>query len=78
MRLSCCAGVSQLKEKWTEFNQPKRLRRLVSLFISPRGKHVAVATGNQITVLSKEDDYQEPCGSFTGKIFLMSINLYSV
>ncbi|KAI4307064.1 hypothetical protein L6164_030294 [Bauhinia variegata] len=57
-------GVSQLKEKWTGYNQPKRLRKLISLFVSPRGKHVAVATGNQITILSQEDDYQEPCGVF--------------
>ncbi|XP_028806651.1 MAG2-interacting protein 2 isoform X2 [Neltuma alba] len=65
LHLLSVRGVSQLKEKWTEYNQPKRLRRLISLFISPRGKHVAVATGNQITTLSKEDDYREPCGIFT-------------
>lgn len=57
--------MNQLKEKWTEYNQPKRLRRLVSLFVSPSAKHVAVAAGNRITILSKEDDYQEPCGIFT-------------
>ncbi|XP_054797904.1 MAG2-interacting protein 2 isoform X2 [Prosopis cineraria] len=64
LHLLSVRGVNQLKEKWTEYNQPKRLRRLMSLFISPRGKHVAVATGNQITILSKEDDFQEPCGIF--------------
>ncbi|KAL4300939.1 hypothetical protein S245_060885 [Arachis hypogaea] len=60
-------GVSQLKEKWTEYNQPKKLRRLVSLFVSPTAKHVAVAAGNRITVLSKDDDYQVPCGIFAGR-----------
>ncbi|XP_020225465.1 MAG2-interacting protein 2-like [Cajanus cajan] len=39
-------GVSQLKEKWTEYNQPKRLRRLLALFVSGTAKHVAVAAGN--------------------------------
>ncbi|CAJ1974433.1 unnamed protein product [Sphenostylis stenocarpa] len=58
-------GVSQLKDKWTEYNQPKRLKRLVSLFVSSTAKHVAVAAGNRITILSKEDDYQNPCASFT-------------
>ncbi|KAK4277597.1 hypothetical protein QN277_015572 [Acacia crassicarpa] len=65
LHLLSVRGVSQLKEKWTVYSQPKRLRRFISLFISPRGKHVAVATGNQITILSKEDDYQEPCGVFS-------------
>ncbi|RDX93390.1 MAG2-interacting protein 2, partial [Mucuna pruriens] len=58
-------GVSQLKEKWTEYNRPKRLRRLVSLFVSATAKHVAVAAGNRITILSKEDDYKHPCAIFT-------------
>lgn len=62
-------GVSQLKEKWTEYNQTKRLRRLVSLFVSPSAKHVAVAAGNRVTILSKEDDYQQPCAIFTGSSF---------
>jgi len=63
-------GVSQLKEKWTEYNQPKRLRRLVLLFVSATAKHVAVAAGNQMTILSKEDDYQNPCAIFTSEIYL--------
>ena len=74
MLLLFCEGVSQLKEKWTEYNQPKRLRRFISLFVSPRGKHVAIATGNQITILSKEDDYQEPCGIFIGKILFFYVH----
>lgn len=63
-------GVSQLKDKWTEYKQPKRLRRLVSLFVSATAKHVAVAAGNRITILSKEDDYQNPCAIFTSEIYL--------
>ncbi|XP_027353280.1 MAG2-interacting protein 2 isoform X1 [Abrus precatorius] len=62
-------GVSQLKEKWTEYNQPKRLRRLVSLFVSPTAKHVAVAAGNRITILRKEDEYRHPCAVFTNSSF---------
>ncbi|TKY74056.1 MAG2-interacting protein 2 [Spatholobus suberectus] len=62
-------GVSHLKEKWTEYNQPKKLRRLVSLFVSATAKHVAVAAGNRITILSKEDDYQHPCAIFTSSSF---------
>ncbi|XP_052190768.1 MAG2-interacting protein 2 isoform X2 [Diospyros lotus] len=58
-------GVSQLKEKLSGIRRPKKLRRWISLFISPMGKHVAVAVGNQITILQKDDDYQEPCGIFT-------------
>lgn len=65
-------GVSQLKEKWSEYNQPKRLRRLVSLFVSATAKHVAVAAGNRITFLSKEDDYQNPCAIFTSEIYLFN------
>ncbi|CAI8614219.1 unnamed protein product [Vicia faba] len=53
--------VVQLKEKWIEYNEPKRLRKLVSLFVSPTVKYVvvAIAAGNRITILSKEDEYQQ-------------------
>jgi neuroblastoma-amplified sequence len=61
-------GVNQLKEKWNEYNEPKRLRRLVSLLVSPTAKYVAVAAGNRITILSKEDDYQQSYSIFTGKM----------
>lgn len=64
-------GVSQLKEKWIRFKNPKKMRKPVSLFISPRGERVAVAGGNQVTILRKEDDYQEPCGIFTSKIYFI-------
>ncbi|KAL5074060.1 hypothetical protein RYX36_013044 [Vicia faba] len=60
-------GVTQLKEKWTEYNEPTRLRKLVSLFVFPTAKYVvvAIATGNQITILSKEDEYQQSYAIFT-------------
>ncbi|XP_010272299.1 PREDICTED: MAG2-interacting protein 2 isoform X2 [Nelumbo nucifera] len=58
-------GLSQLKEKWDKYKNPKRLNKLVSLFISPSGEYVAIAVGSQITILQKGDDYKEPCGSFT-------------
>ncbi|PON72010.1 Sec39 domain containing protein [Parasponia andersonii] len=63
-------GVNQLKEKWIEYKQPRKLRKLTSLFISPSGEHVAVASGNLITILQKKDDYLKPCGTFTSKLFL--------
>ncbi|KAL5805206.1 hypothetical protein ACOSQ3_032006 [Xanthoceras sorbifolium] len=58
-------GVSKLREKWSEYRCPRKISRLVSLFISPRGERVAVAAGNHITIFQKEDDYQKPCGTFT-------------
>ncbi|XP_059628990.1 MAG2-interacting protein 2 [Cornus florida] len=58
-------GVSQLKEKWSEYRRPRKLRKCTSLFVSPGGKHVAIAAGNRITILQKDDDYQETCGFFT-------------
>ncbi|PPR94110.1 hypothetical protein GOBAR_AA26566 [Gossypium barbadense] len=64
-------GVSQLKEKWIRFKNPKKMRKPVSLFISPRGERVAVAAGNQVTILRKEDDYQEPCGIFTNSSLVL-------
>lgn len=62
-------GIAQLKEKWSAYRQPRRLRRLVSLFVSASGDYVAVAYGNQITILRKENDYQEPVGILTCKIY---------
>ncbi|KAK4480525.1 hypothetical protein RD792_013601 [Penstemon davidsonii] len=62
-------GITQLKEKWRGYRQPRRLRRLVSLFVSARGDYVAVASRNQITILQKDNDYQEPVGTFTCKIY---------
>ncbi|KAK2968190.1 hypothetical protein RJ640_018283 [Escallonia rubra] len=60
-------GVRQLKEKWREPRHPQKVRKLASLFVSPRGEHVAVASGNQITMLKKDDDYCDPCGVFTSE-----------
>lgn len=57
-------GITQLKEKWSEYREPKRLRRFVSLFVSARGDYIAVASGNQITILPKDNDYQEAVGTF--------------
>ncbi|CBI23051.3 unnamed protein product, partial [Vitis vinifera] len=63
--LSLPRGLSQIKEKWSDYRRPKKLKRWVSLFVSLRGERVAVAAGNQITILQKDDNYQEPCGIFT-------------
>ncbi|KAA0038366.1 MAG2-interacting protein 2 [Cucumis melo var. makuwa] len=54
----------RLKDKWIGCNHMQRIRRSVSLFISPSGERVAVAVGNLITILRKEDDYLEPFGIF--------------
>ncbi|XP_037496707.1 MAG2-interacting protein 2 [Jatropha curcas] len=59
------SGISQLKEKWRDYRNPSKIMKPIFLIISPRGERVAVATGNQITILRKEDDYQEPYGIFT-------------
>ncbi|KAK6926056.1 Sec39 domain [Dillenia turbinata] len=58
-------GVSQIKAKWSGYRQPTKSKKWVSLFVSKRGERVAVAVGNRITMLRKDDDYQEPSGSFT-------------
>ncbi|XP_043694839.1 MAG2-interacting protein 2 [Telopea speciosissima] len=65
LSLLSARGVSQLKEKWNEYKRPRKLKKFISLFISPSGQHIAVAVGNQIIVLHKDDDYKEPCGIFT-------------
>ncbi|XP_021854477.2 MAG2-interacting protein 2 isoform X2 [Spinacia oleracea] len=57
-------GLTQIKEKWTAYRQPKKLKRLVALFVSPKGERVAVAVGNHITILRKDEDYQQPYGTF--------------
>lgn len=71
-------GASQLRDKWSEYKQPRKLRKLASLFISPRGERVAVASGNQITILQKEDEYSKPCGTFTSKISCISLILLTL
>ncbi|KAH9606498.1 hypothetical protein KSS87_016442 [Heliosperma pusillum] len=59
-------GLAQIKEKWTGYRQqPKKLKRSVSLFVSPNGVRVAVAVANRVTILQEADDYQLPCGTFT-------------
>ncbi|XP_060963634.1 MAG2-interacting protein 2-like [Cannabis sativa] len=63
-------GVSKLKEKWVESKQPRKLRKLTSLFVSPSGENVAVASGNLITFLQKKDDYSKPCGTFSASSFV--------
>ncbi|CAN8252182.1 unnamed protein product [Cochlearia groenlandica] len=61
-------GISQLKEKWSEYRHPRKNNKPVSLFVSPRGEFVAVTSGNHVTILRKDDDYKKPCGSFTASI----------
>ncbi|KAL9237446.1 hypothetical protein vseg_011993 [Gypsophila vaccaria] len=58
-------GLTQIKEKWTGYRQPKKSKRSVSLFVSTNGERVAVAVANRVTILRKADDYQLPCGTFT-------------
>lgn len=64
-------GVTSLKEKWNEYSRGRTPnRRMTSLFVSPDGEHVAVAAGNRIVILRKEDDYKVPCGVFISKFDL--------
>ncbi|KAI3924574.1 hypothetical protein MKX01_038014 [Papaver californicum] len=59
-------GVKRLKEKWDERKNPRRPKKWMSLFVSSGGEYVAVASGNKITILQKNDDYKVPCGIFIG------------
>lgn len=68
------AVVGRLRDKWIGYNQTQRIGRSVSLFISPSGERVAVAAGNQITILRKEDDYLDPFGIFLGIVSLLKIS----
>ncbi|XP_010519456.1 PREDICTED: MAG2-interacting protein 2 isoform X2 [Tarenaya hassleriana] len=61
-------GVSQLKEKWDEYWHPRKNHKPASLFISAGGELVAVAAGNHVTILRKEDDYRKPFGTFTSSM----------
>ena len=63
-----------IKDKWSDYRSyssksSTKLRKNLSLFISLRGDYVAVASANQITILSKENDYQQPHGTFTCKTY---------
>lgn len=69
-----CEVAGRLWDKWIGSNKPLRIGRSVSLFISSSGERVAVAAGNQITILRKEDDYLDPFGIFIGIIFLLMIS----
>ncbi|KAL3524435.1 hypothetical protein ACH5RR_017269 [Cinchona calisaya] len=60
-------GIINLKERWTVYRNPKKLGKYAALFISPNADRVAVAFRNQITFLQKDDDYQEPSGTFTSR-----------
>eukprot|EP00258_Populus_trichocarpa_P025787 XP_024441806.1 MAG2-interacting protein 2 isoform X4 [Populus trichocarpa] len=65
--------LSIIKDKWSDYRNYNSnnsrlatgIKRNLSLFISPRGEYVAVASANQITILSKENEYQQPHGIFT-------------
>ncbi|PSS32975.1 MAG2-interacting protein [Actinidia chinensis var. chinensis] len=71
-------GVNELKEKWSGYRSPRKLRRWTSLFVSPRGEYVAVALGNQLTILQKDDDYQQACGFFTnGSLGTFTFGIWS-
>ncbi|KAI3522264.1 hypothetical protein L1887_11768 [Cichorium endivia] len=58
-------GLSEFREKWTTNRHQQNLSKWISMFISPSGEHVAIAVGNEITILQRDDNYQEPCGIFT-------------
>ncbi|KAL5982892.1 hypothetical protein ACLOJK_016971 [Asimina triloba] len=65
-------GISQLKKKWVGSKRQRAVKKWASLFISQRGEYVAVAAGNQITILNKDDSYMETRGIFTGDEWLTS------
>lgn len=61
-------GLNEFREKWATSKYPQKLSKWISMFVSPSGEHVAIAVGNEITILQRDDNYQEPCGIFTCKI----------
>ncbi|KAM0071082.1 putative transcription factor WD40-like family [Helianthus debilis subsp. tardiflorus] len=65
LRLLSTKGLSEFREKWTTNRHPQKLSKWTSVFVSPSGEHVAIAVGNEITILQIDDSYQEPCGKFT-------------
>ncbi|KAD4584211.1 hypothetical protein E3N88_21812 [Mikania micrantha] len=64
LRLLSTKGLSEFREKWTTNRHPQKLSKWTSIFVSPSGEHVAIAIGNAITILHRDDNYQEPCGIF--------------
>nr|GEW20582.1 MAG2-interacting protein 2 [Tanacetum cinerariifolium] len=58
-------GLNEFRERWTKNRHPHKLSKWISMFVSPSGEHVAIAVGNEITILQRDDNYQEPCGIFT-------------
>lgn len=65
LRFLSTQGLSEFREKWTTNRHPQKLSKWISMFVSPSGEHVAIAVGNEITFLERDDNYQEPCGIFT-------------
>lgn len=65
LRLLSTKGLSELREKWTTNRNQQKLSKCISMFVSPSGDHVAIAVGNEITILQRDDNYQEPCGIYT-------------
>ncbi|XP_071709835.1 MAG2-interacting protein 2 [Rutidosis leptorrhynchoides] len=63
-RLISTKGLSELREKWTSSRHQQKLSKWTSMFVSPTGEHVAIAVGNQITILQRDDNYQQPCGIY--------------
>lgn len=61
-------GLSEFRDKWTTNRHSQKLSKWLSMFVSPSGEYVAIAAGNEITILQRDDNYQEPCGIFTSKI----------
>ncbi|KAJ9546225.1 hypothetical protein OSB04_025932 [Centaurea solstitialis] len=65
LRFLSTQGLSEFREKWTTNRHPQKLSKWISMFISPSGEYVAIAVGNEITILQRDDNYQDPCGIFT-------------
>ncbi|KAI3756951.1 hypothetical protein L6452_04483 [Arctium lappa] len=65
LRFLSTQGLSEFREKWTTSRHPQKLSKWISVFVSPNGEYVAIAVGNEITFLERDDNYQEPCGIFT-------------
>ncbi|KAL4557204.1 hypothetical protein LXL04_035377 [Taraxacum kok-saghyz] len=65
LRFLSTQGLSEFREKWTTNKNPQKLTKYISMYVSPSSEHVAIAVGNTVTILQRDDNYQNPCGIFT-------------
>ncbi|KAG0498126.1 hypothetical protein HPP92_002817 [Vanilla planifolia] len=58
------AGIQEGDAVLSYNTRPRMSKRKMAIFVSPEADHVALAIGNQVVILQKDDDYMEPCGTY--------------